>query len=445
MVGGQVADMEGEGAEATLEAVEFIHTNKTARPLRAAVLVGRAGRRAPAPTTSPRSATFGEKMGLAFQIADDLLDVTGTEEEMGKAVGKDADRGKLTYPAVVGRAGPPRPGRPELTEEALAALARFGDRAWALGVDSALRGRETELTDSAGPRHGAWSRDDGQGRALGRILDNIDSPADIKGLDAGRADDARGGAQVRDHPGGLEERRASGSQPRRRRADAGPALRVRLAERQARSGTSDTRATPTSSSRADRETLRHAQAVRRDRGVPAPRGEPARRVQHRAREHVDLGGARHGVRPRPPRGRATASIAVIGDGSLTAGLAFEGLNQAGHLKKNLMVVVNDNRMSIAKNVGALSQYLTRLRSAPTYQRLESEVWDILGKVPGVGAKARELTSRALEGVRGASRSRRPVRGDWGSSTSARSTGTTSSFWSRRSRDSRSPTGRCSCT
>jgi len=93
-------------------------------------------------------------------------------------------------------------------------------------------------------------------------------------------------------------------------------------------------------------------------------------------------------------------IAVIGDGSLTAGLAFEGLNQAGHLKKNLMVVVNDNRMSIAKNVGALSQYLTRLRSAPTYQRLESEVWEILGKVPGVGAKARELTSRALEGVRG---------------------------------------------
>jgi len=93
-------------------------------------------------------------------------------------------------------------------------------------------------------------------------------------------------------------------------------------------------------------------------------------------------------------------IAVIGDGSLTAGLAFEGLNQAGHLKKNLMVVVNDNRMSIAKNVGALSQYLTRLLSAPTYQRLESEVWEIMGKIPAVGARARELASRALEGVRG---------------------------------------------
>jgi len=93
-------------------------------------------------------------------------------------------------------------------------------------------------------------------------------------------------------------------------------------------------------------------------------------------------------------------IAIIGDGSLTAGLAFEGLNQAGHLKRNLMVIVNDNRMSIAKNVGALSQYLTRLRSAPTYQRLESEVWEILGKIPAVGARARELASRALEGMRG---------------------------------------------
>jgi 1-deoxy-D-xylulose-5-phosphate synthase len=93
-------------------------------------------------------------------------------------------------------------------------------------------------------------------------------------------------------------------------------------------------------------------------------------------------------------------IALIGDGSLTAGLAFEGLNQAGHLKRNLMVVVNDNRMSISKNVGALSQYLTRLLSAPTYQRLESEVWDIMGKIPAVGGRARELASRALEGMRG---------------------------------------------
>lgn len=94
------------------------------------------------------------------------------------------------------------------------------------------------------------------------------------------------------------------------------------------------------------------------------------------------------------------TIAIIGDGAMTGGLAFEGMNQAGHLKRNLMVVLNDNRMSISKNVGALSQYLTRLLSAPTYQRLEAEVWDILGRVPAIGERARTLASRALEGIRG---------------------------------------------
>ena len=127
MVGGQIADMEGEGTPVTLEAVEFIHLNKTARPLRAAVLVGALAAGAP-PEDVAALGTFGEKMGTAFQIADDLLDVTGTEEEMGKAVGKDQGRGKLTYPAAAGVSGAVARAR-ELTEEALAV---FGDRAWAL-------------------------------------------------------------------------------------------------------------------------------------------------------------------------------------------------------------------------------------------------------------------------------------------------------------------------
>ncbi len=130
MVGGQVADIEGEGTAVTIEAVEFIHLNKTARPLRAAVLVGALAAGAPSDDVAALSA-FGEKMGLAFQIADDLLDVTGTEEEMGKAVGKDEGRGKLTYPAAVGVSGATARAK-ELTEEALAALDVFGDRAWAL-------------------------------------------------------------------------------------------------------------------------------------------------------------------------------------------------------------------------------------------------------------------------------------------------------------------------
>ena len=130
MAGGQVADMEGEGTAVTLEAVEFIHLNKTALPLKAAVLVGALAAGAP-PDDLLALGTFGEAMGLAFQIADDLLDVTGSEEEMGKAVGKDEGRGKLTYPAAVGVSGAEARAR-ELTEEALAALDAFDDRAWAL-------------------------------------------------------------------------------------------------------------------------------------------------------------------------------------------------------------------------------------------------------------------------------------------------------------------------
>ena len=130
MVGGQVADMEGEGSEPTIEAVHYIHTHKTAFPLEAAVRIG--GIAAGADEVAmARLGIYGRAIGLSFQIADDLLDLTGTTEEMGKAVGKDAGRGKLTYPAVVGEEQA-RAKAAELTREAIEALAPFGDSAWVL-------------------------------------------------------------------------------------------------------------------------------------------------------------------------------------------------------------------------------------------------------------------------------------------------------------------------
>ena len=91
-------------------------------------------------------------------------------------------------------------------------------------------------------------------------------------------------------------------------------------------------------------------------------------------------------------------IAVVGDGALTGGLAYEGLNQAGALGSDLLVVLNDNSMSISPNVGAIARYLTRLSSSPTYRRLENDVWELLGKVPA-GGKARKLVSRIKEGMK----------------------------------------------
>ncbi len=89
-------------------------------------------------------------------------------------------------------------------------------------------------------------------------------------------------------------------------------------------------------------------------------------------------------------------VAVIGDGALTAGMAYEGLNTAGHLAPDLVVVLNDNSMSIAPNVGAMSNYLTRLRSEPTYQRVKEDLNVILQNIPRVGRRMAE----SLERVKG---------------------------------------------
>ena len=130
MVGGQVADLEGEGIRPSVDAIEFIHTRKTAMPLRAAVRIGALAAGASGRPLDSLTA-FGEKLGLAFQIADDVLDMTGTAEEMGKAVGKDRARGKMTYPAAVGLDGA-RVRTAALIGEAIEALVAFGDDAWAL-------------------------------------------------------------------------------------------------------------------------------------------------------------------------------------------------------------------------------------------------------------------------------------------------------------------------
>ena len=78
------------------------------------------------------------------------------------------------------------------------------------------------------------------------------------------------------------------------------------------------------------------------------------------------------------------TIAVIGDGSLTGGLAYEGLNNAGRYNKNFIVILNDNRMSISKNVGAMARYLTSIRMKPWYLRLKTKVEHGLAKVPLLG-------------------------------------------------------------
>jgi 1-deoxy-D-xylulose-5-phosphate synthase len=103
---------------------------------------------------------------------------------------------------------------------------------------------------------------------------------------------------------------------------------------------------------------------------------------------------------RDAQGGAGRIVAVIGDGSLTAGLAFEGLNQAGHLKKNLLVILNDNEMSISPNVGALSSFFSRQLTSDFFVRLKRETEHFLDSVPKIGKDLRRLAKKAEEAVKG---------------------------------------------
>lgn len=93
------------------------------------------------------------------------------------------------------------------------------------------------------------------------------------------------------------------------------------------------------------------------------------------------------------------SIAVIGDGAMTAGMAFEGLNHAGIENSDLLVVLNDNCMSIDPNVGALKEYLTDITTSHTYNKVKDELWKLLGKISKFGPNAQEIASKIENAVK----------------------------------------------
>ncbi len=92
-------------------------------------------------------------------------------------------------------------------------------------------------------------------------------------------------------------------------------------------------------------------------------------------------------------------VAVIGDASLGGGMAFEALNHAGHIKKSLIVILNDNEMSISRSVGALSRYLNRIITAPIYNRIRKDVENLLKRVPRFGFRVIRAARRLEEGLK----------------------------------------------
>lgn len=95
-------------------------------------------------------------------------------------------------------------------------------------------------------------------------------------------------------------------------------------------------------------------------------------------------------------------IAIIGDGSMTAGMAFEGMNHAGALKDaNVLIILNDNCMAIDPNVGALKEYLTDITTSKTYNNVKDDVWQLLGKMSTFGTSARKIVAKIENAMKGA--------------------------------------------
>ena len=127
MVGGQVVDMLWEGKNAEFETVRFLHTHKTGAMIRASVVSGAIAAGAQEPDVQ-RFSSYGHKIGLAFQISDDILDVEGDSEIMGKMAGADEEKGKTTYPSVLGLSESKKI-QSDLVQEAVQELQAFGEKA----------------------------------------------------------------------------------------------------------------------------------------------------------------------------------------------------------------------------------------------------------------------------------------------------------------------------
>ncbi len=127
LIAGQVADLEGEGRDSTKAELRFIHERKTAAMIEASLRLGAMSANA-TPTRLAALTTFGKSLGLAFQVIDDILDVTQTSERLGKSAGKDLASGKTTYPSVIGLEASRKEAH-RLTRAAHRSLAIFGKKA----------------------------------------------------------------------------------------------------------------------------------------------------------------------------------------------------------------------------------------------------------------------------------------------------------------------------
>jgi geranylgeranyl diphosphate synthase type II len=132
LIAGQMVDIESEGKKVDKKTLSYIHNNKTARLINLSLRLGAMGGKAPAKELAIIE-EYGKKIGLVYQIIDDLLDIEGSQEKLGKSIGKDEAAGKATFPSVYG-IEESRAMAAELTNQAKQIISQLGDKSLKLRI-----------------------------------------------------------------------------------------------------------------------------------------------------------------------------------------------------------------------------------------------------------------------------------------------------------------------
>jgi len=375
MCGGQAIDLAAVGQALSQAELELMHALKTGTLIRAAVLLG-ALCGAPLPDEAREQLDrFAKRAGLLFQVVDDILDCTASTATLGKTAGKDEAADKPTYVSLLGLEGA-RTYAEELRSDALSALASFGPGPTA-DPTGGLHLPSTLLTMTAN-----------------QLLDQIQFPADLRRLERGQlpqlADElrqfllgsvARTGGHLSSNLGTVELTLALHyvyNTPEDRLVwDVGHQCYAHKVLTGRREGMA---------------------RLRMQGGVS---GFPKRSES----EYDTFGVGHSSTSISAALGMAMAAklkaedrkvVAIIGDGAMSAGMAFEALNNAGVADADMLVILNDNEMSISPPVGALNSILTRLTSSKTYNAAREAGRHMLGFAPPL----LELARRAEEHVKG---------------------------------------------
>ena len=378
MVGGQYIDVRGM-AETGETDLRRLHELKTGKLIGASVecVLLLTGERDPSPTLSGFRA-FAAELGVLFQIVDDILDVTGTDAALGKPQGSDERHGKLTYVTPLRARRGPRHG---------SGITRQGAR----GAEQRHRrlGSRRARADHRLHRHPDHMT----------LLDRIDRPQDL-------------------HPLSDDELTQVAQEVRELLIDTvgeiGGHFGANLGACEIAVALHSLLDSPKDKILWDVGHQAYPHKIltgRRDQlGTIRKYGGLAPFCAIHESEH-DTMGAGHastsigyavGIKEAMRRGDGVDGkvVAVIGDGAMTGGVAFEAIHQAGGLGTPLVVILNDNGMSIAPNVGALSRYFNRVRLEPGLWKAREGVEEKLTKLPaGIGSAFERLGPQLKESIK----------------------------------------------